>query len=266
MDYKYDVFISYSRKDTDVADRICRAFDEEGISYFIDRQGIGGGMEFPAVLTKAIKESVVFLFLASKNSYESKFTQSEIVYAFIKKQKQDIIPYIIDGSTMPDELEFTFSAINWRQMDRHPIDTTLVDDVLHRLGRQRTNTERNGPTEFLENNNKREEVNSNSKFFKKCFVNFRFSGKTLAWIVLAYSIVMFLIMSILSRNFIQAHSTTIENIIIPSILIFLISTIVGVIRPASMALGDRKDVLRFYLSSAVILFVSMFFVVGSNNG
>jgi Na+/H+-dicarboxylate symporter len=73
-------------------------------------------------------------------------------------------------------------------------------------------------------------------------------------------------MSILSRNFIQAHSTTIENIIIPSILVFLISTIVGVIRPASMALGDRKDVLRFYLSSAVILFVSMFFVVGSNNG
>ena len=266
MDYKYDVFISYSRKDTDVADRICRAFDEEGISYFIDRQGIGGGMEFPAVLAKAIKESVVFLFLASKNSYESKFTQSEIVYAFNKKQKQDIIPYIIDGSTMPDELEFTFSAINWRQMDRHPIDTTLVDDVLYRLGRQRTNTERNGLTEFLENNNKREEVNSNSRFFKKCFVNFRFSGKTLAWIVLAYSIVMFLIMSILSRNFIQAHSTTIENIIIPSIMIFLISTIVGVIRPASMALGDRKDVLRFYLSSAVILFVSMFFVVGSNNG
>ena len=167
MDYKYDVFISYSRKDTDVADRICRAFDEEGISYFIDRQGIGGGMEFPAVLAKAIKESVVFLFLASKNSYESKFTQSEIVYAFNKKQKQDIIPYIIDGSTMPDELEFTFSAINWRQMDRHPIDTTLVDDVLYRLGRQRTNTERNGLTEFLENNNKREEVNSNSKFFKK---------------------------------------------------------------------------------------------------
>lgn len=70
MDYKYDVFISYSRKDTDVADRICRAFDEEGISYFIDRQGIGGGMEFPAVLAKAIKESVVFLFLASKYSYE----------------------------------------------------------------------------------------------------------------------------------------------------------------------------------------------------
>ena len=40
---KYDVFISYSRKDTPITDQICAAFDRAGISYFIDRQGIGGG-------------------------------------------------------------------------------------------------------------------------------------------------------------------------------------------------------------------------------
>lgn len=134
MNYKYDVFISYSRKDTGIADKICQTFDQVGISYFIDRLGIGGGMEFPAVLAKAIKESKVFLYLASKNSYESKFTQSEIVYAFNKKQKQDIIPYIIDGSTLPDELEFTFSAINWRQMDIHPIDI-IVNDIFIKIGK-----------------------------------------------------------------------------------------------------------------------------------
>lgn len=49
-----DVFISYSRKDTPVADRICRALDSAGISYFIDRQGIGGGREFPELLAQAI--------------------------------------------------------------------------------------------------------------------------------------------------------------------------------------------------------------------
>ena len=43
MEYKYDVFISYSRKDTEVADKICSALDRAGLSYFIDRQGIGGG-------------------------------------------------------------------------------------------------------------------------------------------------------------------------------------------------------------------------------
>ncbi len=133
----YDVFISYSRKDTAIANQVVAALERAGITFFIDRQGIGGGMEFPAVLANAIKHSTIFLFLASRNSYTSKFTQSEIVYAFNKMAKQDIIPYIIDGSTMPDELEFTFSAINWRRIEDHPIDTVLIDDILTKLGRQR---------------------------------------------------------------------------------------------------------------------------------
>jgi hypothetical protein len=64
----HDVFISYSRKDTEVADRICEVFDKVGISYFIDRQGIGGGLEFPLVLAENIVSSKLFLFLASENS------------------------------------------------------------------------------------------------------------------------------------------------------------------------------------------------------
>lgn len=132
----YDVFISYSRKDTAVADKIAKPFDDAGITYFIDRQGIEGGMEFPEVLANAILESKVFLFLASENSYDSKFTQSEIVFAFNKKQKTDIIPYIIDNSTLPVSLEFTFASINRRNMRQHPIET-IVDDVLQKLGREK---------------------------------------------------------------------------------------------------------------------------------
>ena len=41
-----DVFISYSRKDYKVADRLCREMDKVGISYFIDRKGITGGDHF----------------------------------------------------------------------------------------------------------------------------------------------------------------------------------------------------------------------------
>ena len=31
---KYDVFISYSRKDTNIANRICQALDKANINYF----------------------------------------------------------------------------------------------------------------------------------------------------------------------------------------------------------------------------------------
>lgn len=138
----YDVFISYSRKDTAVADRICAAFDRAGISYFIDRQGIAGGMEFPKILAPAIKESEVFLLLASENAYQSPFTTREILYAFNKKRGEKMLPYIIDGSVLPDDVEFVFSSTNWRTMHEHPIDPVLVDDVLKLLGRSRQDVSR----------------------------------------------------------------------------------------------------------------------------
>lgn len=134
---QYDVFISYSRKDTEVANQICKAFDEVGITYFIDRQGISGGFEFPTVLAEAIVNCKIFLYLASQNSYDSRFTQSEITFAFNEKPKGSILPYIIDGSTMPPALRFVFSNINWRRFGEHPINTVLVDDLLHLLGKNR---------------------------------------------------------------------------------------------------------------------------------
>lgn len=132
---KYDVFISYSRKDTEVADRICAALDRQGISYFIDRQGIGGGIEFPAVLAEAILGCRVMLYLASQNSYESKFTNNEITFAFNKKPSGSILPYIIDGSSLPTTQEFIFASVNIRTMDEHPVATVLMQDLCRLLGR-----------------------------------------------------------------------------------------------------------------------------------
>lgn len=130
---KFDVFISYSRKDTNVVNLICQAFDKYGITYFIDRKGIGGGMEFPAVLAESILNSRLMLFVGSMNSYSSKFTNSEVTFAFNKKPKGSIIPYIIDNSKLPDSLEFTFSSINIRTIKEHPIETVLVNDILQLL-------------------------------------------------------------------------------------------------------------------------------------
>ena len=132
-----DIFISYSRHDKVVADRICEALDRAGITYFIDRQGIVGGMEFPEVLAENIISSKLFLFLASKHSYKSRFTNNEITFAFNEKPKNSILPYIIDGSQMPKTMRFIFSGINWRTIDEHPIEPILIDDLLNLLGRTR---------------------------------------------------------------------------------------------------------------------------------
>ena len=139
---KYDVFISYSRKDSTIADEICKAFDRVGITYFIDRKGIGGGNEFPLELATSILNSQIFLLLGSKNSYESKYTNAEIHFAFKKKEQKSILPYILDDTPMPLEIDFILSTINWRKYQEHPVNTILVDDVLKLLGRER-------PTELV---------------------------------------------------------------------------------------------------------------------
>lgn len=47
----YKVFISYSRKDSRIADRICEELDKAGITYFIDREAIKGSVDFPDVIS-----------------------------------------------------------------------------------------------------------------------------------------------------------------------------------------------------------------------
>ncbi len=134
---KYDVFISYSRKDTLIVNKICDALDEQEIRYFIDRKGLAGGGEFPAELEEAIDSSILVLFIASKNSYSSKFTMGEITYAFNSKEKGNVIPYVIDDSSLLDirGMKLIFSNVNIRNIKNHPIENVLIQDICARLGR-----------------------------------------------------------------------------------------------------------------------------------
>ena len=87
------------------------------------------------MLANAILDSKIVLYLASENSYKSKFTNSELIFAFNEKPKNSILPYIIDGSNIPPLLRFVFSSINWRTKETHPIETVLLKDILLLLGK-----------------------------------------------------------------------------------------------------------------------------------
>lgn len=129
----YDVYISYSRKDTAIADCICAAFDRAGISYFIDRQGTDNGRGFSKI---AIMESEVFLLLASENAFQSPFTSHEILYAFNEKRGKKMLLYSIDGSKLPDSTDILFSCFHIDHiMEECSPDPVLIDEVQCMLGR-----------------------------------------------------------------------------------------------------------------------------------
>lgn len=108
---KYDVFISYSRKDKKSVIDFCEELSKAGISYWLDNQGISNGEEFKSVIVKAIEESAVFIFISSKSSNESQWTAKEIGIAVARNKH--IIPLKLDNSPYNKAVEFDLINVDF---------------------------------------------------------------------------------------------------------------------------------------------------------
>ena len=118
---KYDVFISYARKDYvdendnvisgNIVTEIRELFDTNGISYWFDEQGIYCGDEFAGLIAKNIKESRLFLFISSEHSNISPWASSEIATARAYKKK--IIPFRYDDSEFNESVMIYIANLDY---------------------------------------------------------------------------------------------------------------------------------------------------------
>ena len=83
---KYDVFVSYSRKDAVIVDEICQLMRQKQIVYYRDTQEIPGGEKFFDELAKSILDSVVFLYIGSKNRIHQYTPQKKSTLLLVKIQ------------------------------------------------------------------------------------------------------------------------------------------------------------------------------------
>ena len=124
---KYDVFISYSRKESAIASEICKAFDQVGFTYFIDIKGLGGVTNYVTKLADELDNSKVMLLLASANSYRSKYVPIGLHYAF--NHDITILPYALDDTTPPKDFEILLIHTNWHYLNIDPIIPDLLTSV-----------------------------------------------------------------------------------------------------------------------------------------
>ena len=129
-----DVFISYSRKDIKVADRLCKEMEKVGISFFIDRKGITGGDHFIKTISKEIVSCKVFVFIGSSAAYQSIWTMKEVTFAFQEKGGQNIIPILTEKSPLTEELRFLFTNVNVIQPGDDSVNQT-INALQRMLGR-----------------------------------------------------------------------------------------------------------------------------------
>ena len=121
MEHKYDVFISYSRKDyvdenenvlpDSPVNAILNFLDENKISYWFDKKGLYKGAEFVEVISDAIVESKMMIFLSTTNSNESIYTAGEIFEAI--ENKKLIIPIKVDDSKYNKKFRILLNPLDY---------------------------------------------------------------------------------------------------------------------------------------------------------
>lgn len=115
------VFISYSRKDRDVAGRLHRALTERGKDVWIDLEDIPPSAEWMKRITDAIDASNAIVFLLSEHSVSSRVCEQEVGHAAGRQKR--LIPVslgVVDPSKVPETLQ----KLNWINLDA----TTAFDD------------------------------------------------------------------------------------------------------------------------------------------
>ena len=133
---KYNVFISYSRKDIEIAKSVCAVLDgykkHYTFEYFFDTSEIKSRDEYLKRIARAIYESKTVLFLAGQNSYASEFCAKELLFA--DKRGVHIHQYRIDDAEMPLDLDMLLGNHQYREMKSTPIDSFVREVLADALG------------------------------------------------------------------------------------------------------------------------------------
>jgi formylglycine-generating enzyme required for sulfatase activity len=106
-----DVFISYASADKAVADRVCGALENAGVSCWIAPRNIEPGTDFPAAIVEAVNAVHVLVLILTDHAAASPHILSEVGHAFNGKKR--IIPFRLSPEALSEDLEYFLSMTQW---------------------------------------------------------------------------------------------------------------------------------------------------------
>ncbi len=114
-----DVFIAYSRVDSDFVRRLNNALQIQGKTTWFDQESIASGSDFQQEIFRGIETSNNFLFIISPNSIESPYCVEEVEYALkLNKRVVTVLYRPVQSSALPPCL----AGIQWLDFNRHNKD------------------------------------------------------------------------------------------------------------------------------------------------
>lgn len=91
------VFVSYSRRDKEIADRLEAELSARGFNVWRDVTAISPGEDWAHAIEQAFRDAAAFIFLISANSAKSEWVQRELLESLATRDRP-IIPVLIDSA------------------------------------------------------------------------------------------------------------------------------------------------------------------------
>ena len=128
----HQVFISYSRKDVESVNAVREVLERNGITYWIDKEGIFSGENYKEVIVDAIETSKAVVFVSSVHSNESINVIRELGYAV--KEGRTIIPVMLDDAPFAKSIRLDIADIHQVEFKGGPeMEKNLVMSIQYVL-------------------------------------------------------------------------------------------------------------------------------------
>ena len=109
MGKETNIFCSYSRRDSDFAERIVNFVSSRGYSVWMDQSGIDGASIWTESIVEAIDESGAVILLVSSHSVNSPHVLKEISLAMEKNKV--VFPLVIEKTDLPRTFQYLLAGI-----------------------------------------------------------------------------------------------------------------------------------------------------------
>jgi len=119
----YDIFISYSSKNKNVADAIVADLEQHGIKCWYAPRDIMPGQEWVSAIKEGIEASKALVLIYTDESNSSRQVMNEVALAF--NAGKTIVPFKLTKEQMNSELEYYLTRVHWMDAVSAPLNAHI---------------------------------------------------------------------------------------------------------------------------------------------
>jgi cell division septation protein DedD len=105
------IFISYSSKDRDIAETICKSLEARGLNCWISCRDVRPGDNFQEAIVRALRSAQVMLLVFTSNANNSDEIKKEVVLA--GRHRVTVVPVRVEDVVPSDAFSYEFATRQW---------------------------------------------------------------------------------------------------------------------------------------------------------